>query len=371
MDFAPGKVVRDRELGIATVVVVVLLAVLTVSAEAIGQPGDSRRALRLAAHDPGARVQGNTIVATGARARVYGSRGRPNFIAALGSRQTIVGGRRGDHLAALGDHVTIIGGGGHDLVFGHRGARLIGGSGRDTLVARAAEATLRAGSGDVVVARRDAQVLCSRSSQNVTVYAGENASVSSTCRAADTRVLSLSELKQPVRKVGTPSAVTGDGSNDNPFVAPCDDPGNVDCTISAFPARTLSGAWANEYVPAYKCPAGNPYLLNKNYAPPFTTWGSGVEISFDTTPVGTPIDVAITGYSYYDEPTPPNLFSGTLTGFPNSTATNWLWGGSHWYRITLHCTSDRCHGTDAVGTPPGCGGRTADLAASGQRRAGS
>jgi Ca2+-binding RTX toxin-like protein len=371
MDFAPGKVVRDRELGIATVVVVVLLAALTLSAEAIGQPEDSRRALRLAAHDPGARVHGNTIAATGARARVYGSRDRPNFIAALGSRQTIVGGRRGDHLAALGDHVTIIGGGGHDLVFGHRGARLHGGSGRDTLVARAAEATLRAGSGDVVVARRDAQVLCSRSSRNVTVYAGENASVSSTCRAADTRVLPLSELKQPVRKVATPSAVTGDGSNDNPFVAPCDDPGNVDCTISAFPARTLSGAWANEYVPAYKCPAGNPYLLNKNYAPPFTTWGSGVEISFETTWAGTPIDVAITGYSYYDEPTPPNLFSGTLTGFPNSTATNWLWGGSHWYRITLHCTSDRCHGTDAVGTPPGCGGRTADLAASGQRRAGS
>jgi hypothetical protein len=265
---------RARPFGwIAAVVVVVLLAVLTVSADAIGQPGDSRRALRLAAHDPGARVKGNTIVATGARARVYGSRGRPNFIAALGSHQTIFGGRRGDHLAALGDHVTIIGSGGDDLVYGRRGARLVGGSGRDLLVARGADATLRAGTGDVVVARRDGRVLCPRSSRNVTVYAGEDASVSSTCRAAGTRVLSLRQLEQPVPPVAAPSVVTGDGSNGNPFVAPCDDPNQVDCTISAFPARTLSGSWANEYVPACRCPAGHPYLLNQNYAPPFKTSG--------------------------------------------------------------------------------------------------
>jgi hypothetical protein len=342
------------------VVVFVLLAVLTVPAEAVGRPGDSPPLHRLAARDPGARIHGNTIVATGARARVHGSRDRPNFVAALGSRQTIVGGRRGDHLAALGDRVTIIGSGGDDVLHGARGARLVGGSGQDLLVARGAAATVRAGAGDVVVARRDARVLCSRGARNVTVYAGEEASVSPTCRAGGARVRSLSQLEQPARPVATPSVVTGDGSNDNPFVAPCDDPGNVDCTITAFTARTLNGSWANEYVPAYKCPAGHPYLLNKNYAPSFKTWGSGVEIWFDTTPAGTPVDVNITGYSYFDEPTPPNLFSGTLTGFPNSSATNWLWGGSHWYRIVLHCTSDRCHGTDLVGTPPGCPDADAD-----------
>jgi hypothetical protein len=356
---------------IAVVVGAVLLAVSPVSADAIGRAGDSPPSPRLTARDPGARVHGNTIVATGARARLYGSRSRPNFVAALGSHQTIVGGRRSDHLAALGDHVTIIARGGHDRVYGARGARLVGGSGRDLLVARGVDTTLRAGRGDVVVARRDARVLCSRSSRNVTIYAGEDASVSSTCRAAGARVLSLSQLEVPDRPAATPSAVEGDGSNDNPFVAPCDDPGNVDCTITAFAARTLNGSWANEFVPAYKCPAGHQYLLNQNYAPSFTTWGPGVEIWFDSTPLGTPVDVAITGYSYFDEPTPPNLFSGTRTGFPNSSATNWLWGGSHWYRIVLHCTSDRCHGTDQVGTPPGCPGATADLGASRQRRAGS
>jgi hypothetical protein len=73
-----------------------------------------------------------------------------------------------------------------------------------------------------------------------------------------------------------------------------------------------------------------------------------------------PIDVNITGYSYFEERTPPNLFSGTLTGFPNSSASNWVWGGTHWYRIVLHCTSDRCHGTDLVGPPPGCPDADAD-----------
>jgi hypothetical protein len=381
-DSAPGKIALGCESGIAgpagastetsrharrfgwtaAVVGIVLLAVSTVSADAIAQPNGSRLAARLAARDPGARVQGNTIVATGAGARVYGSRDRPNFVAALGSRQTIVGGRRGDHLAALGKRVTIMGGRGDDVVYGRRGARLVGGPGRDLLVARGADATHRAGTGDVVVARRDHRVLCPRSARNLTVYAGKGTSLSRACRAGDTRVLSLAQLRQPAPPAAAPSVVQGDGSNDNPFVAPCDDPQNVDCTITAFPARTLSGAWAHEFVPAYRCPPGHQYLLNHGYAPPFTSWGPGVEISFDSTPVGNPIDVAITGNSYFDEPTPPNLFSGTLTGFPNSSATNWLWGGTHWYRIVLHCTSDRCHGTDLVGPPPGCPDADADRA---------
>jgi hypothetical protein len=289
---------------------------------------------------------------------VYGARGRSNFIAALGSRETIVGGNRNDDLAALGDRVTIIGGGGNDLLYGDRGATLVGGAGNDLLVDRGANATIRAGSGDVVVVvGRHDRVLCSRGSRNVTVYAGRSASVSSTCRAHHGRVLSLSRLRQPARPVAAAGAVNGDGSNDHPFVAPCDDPGNVDCTITAFPQRTLSGAWANEYVPAYVCPSDHPYLLNHFYNPPFTSWGPGVEVLRDEVPVwGYPINVSITGNSYFDEPTPPNMFGGTLTGFPNSSATNWAWGGTHWYRLVLHCSSNRCHGTDLVGPPPGCPG---------------
>jgi hypothetical protein len=71
--------------------------------------------------------------------------------------------------------------------------------------------------------------------------------------------------------------------------------------------------------------------------------------------LGYPIQVTITGKSYFNEATRPNLFSGTLTGFPNSSATNWLWDlGTNSYQVILHCTSNRCEGTDAVGRPPGC-----------------
>jgi hypothetical protein len=325
------------------------LAVLAMSAVAIAAQS------RLASRDPGARVNGTTIVVAGAGARVSGAGDRPNFIAALGSHETIVGGNRGDNLAAQGKDVTIIGGGGNDVLYGDRGATLIGGGGRDLLVSRGANATIRAGSGDVViVSGRHDRVLCSRGSRNVTVYAGRNASVSSKCKAGRGRVLSLSSLRQPALRAARPSAVNGDGSNDHPFVAPCDDPGNVDCTITAFPQRTLSGAWANEYVPAYQCPPDHPYLLNQTYSPPFTSWSPGVDVVREEVPGGYPINVSITGNSYFKEPTPPNLFSGTLTGFPNSGATNWLWGGAHWYRIVLHCSSNRCHGTDLVGSPPGC-----------------
>jgi hypothetical protein len=344
------------------VVGIVLVAVLAVSAVAIAGGVDSRAAARLAARDPGARVNGNTIIATGAGARVYGGRGRLNFIAALGSRETIVGGNRGDDLGALGDRVTIIGGGGNDLLYGDRGATLIGGGGRDLLVNRGANTTIRAGTGDVVMASgRHDRVLCPRGSRNVTIYDDRSTSISATCRAGHGRVLPVRQV--PTRAVGAPAravasagAVTGNGSNDSPFSAPCDDPGNVDCTISAFPQRTLSGAWANEYVPAYICPSDHPYRLRKNYAPSFNTWGDGVEIVRDeVSGLGFPVNVLITGNSYFKERTPPNLFSGTLTGFPNSSATNWLWGGTHSYRIILHCTSDRCHGTDLVGRPPSCG----------------
>jgi hypothetical protein len=296
---------------------------------------------------------------------VYGARGRPNFIAALGSHETIVGGNRGDNLAALGDGVTIIGGAGNDVLYGGRDATLIAGTGHDLLTDRGANATITAGSGDVVIAagRRD-RVLCSRGARNVTVYAGGSDSVSSTCRAGHGRVLPLGHLS-PVGQTARAAAgdVTGDGSNGSPFTAYCNSSG-AGCTV-AFPARTLKGAWASEYVPAYRCPGAFPYLLDKNYAPAAATWGPGVEIQRNQfRDLGYPIQVTITGKSYVNEATRPNLFSGTLTGFPNSSATNWLWdlgmggrGGPNSYQVILHCTSNRCQGTDAVGRPPGCAGR--------------
>ena len=38
------------------------------------------------------------------------------------------------------------------------------------------------------------------------------------------------------------STVTGDGSNGSPFVAPCANPGLVDCTVTAFKTRLPDGS---------------------------------------------------------------------------------------------------------------------------------
>ena len=89
------------------------------------------------------------------------------------------------------------------------------------------------------------------------------------------------------------------------------------------------------------CPSDHPYLLNQVYSPPFTSWGPGVEVVRDeVNGAGFPINVSISGWAYFKEPTPPNMVGGKLTGYPNSSATNWLWGGTHYYRIVLHCSSN-------------------------------
>lgn len=48
---------------------------------------------------------------------------------------------------------------------------------------------------------------------------------------------------------------------------------------------------------------------------------------------------------------PPNRFNGTLTGFPNSSATSWSFG-THAYRIILHCTATCDRGYDVTESHP-------------------
>jgi len=327
-------------------------------AAVFASPGASAAGLgsRFATLDPGARVGGNTIVVAGNGATVFGVPRRPNFIAALGSNETILGGSGSDILGARGVHATIHAGRGNATIYGGPEGTLIGGSGSDLLVDDEAGATvLVRGSGtEVVVSGRNDRVLCAAGVHNILIYRSVTDTVSARCRADHARVraagTALSEQTPPASDV---SAVTGDGSNGNPYTAPCEDPQNVDCTVSAFPQRTLSGAWANEYVPSYGCPVDHPYLLNHIYSPHFTSWGFGVEIQEDD--AAFPIGVSITGQKLLDAPF-ANVFGATLTGYPNSSATNWLWGGTHWYKVVLHCTSDKCHSTDLVGPPQGCGG---------------
>jgi hypothetical protein len=128
---------RRRGFMVVTALAAVLLVGLAVSASA------KLLAAGLAALDPGARLLGDTIVATGRGGRVLGARDRPNFIVALGSGETIVGGARHDELGALGDNVTIQDGGGKDLIHGGRGVTLVGGSGRDLIIDAKDDATVR------------------------------------------------------------------------------------------------------------------------------------------------------------------------------------------------------------------------------------
>jgi hypothetical protein len=309
-------------------------------------------AAQLTAKDPGALLGGTTIVVAKPGAHLFGVPERRNHLAALGAGATVDGGSRADVLAARAPRVTLRGRAGRDVIHGGPDGMLIGGPGADLLTATRGGAKVQAGAGDVVVLEgRGDRVVCRSGARGVVVLRSPGTAVEPACRRGGARVRALAarSAKPPASREGL---VTGDGSDENPFTAPCDDPGDVDCTVSAFPHRGLSGSWANEYVPAYECPADHPYLVSKEYAPPFTSWGAGVEIQEDDSRF--PIDVSITSQRLLQPPL-ANVFGGTYTGYPNSSATNWLWGGSHWYKVVLHCTSDKCHSTDMVGPPPGCG----------------
>lgn len=196
-------------------------------------------------------------------------------------------------------------------------------------------------------------MLCRSGARGLVIRRSPGTIVDRACRRRGARVRTDRARSSSSSVRARAGAVSGDGSNANPFVAPCDSfDGAVFCTVSSFPQRNLSGAWANEYVPAYKCPDSYPWVRDKGYAPPFTSWGAGVEIQEDQSNFA--IGVSITEQSLRDTPYPNNMFNGTLTGYPASSATNWLWGGSHWYKVVLHCTSDACRSTDRVGPPNGC-----------------
>ena len=117
-------------------------------------------------------------------------------------------------------------------------------------------------------------------------------------------------------------------------------PANVDCTTPLFAARSLTGLWANEYVPAYKCPTSHPYMYNQSYAPQGTVLPPGVgvlglgPIGMNITGIETRQDVEFDATRVYA--------LGTLTGGLNSSATNWEFDTNS-YQVQLHCTSERTH----------------------------
>jgi hypothetical protein len=347
----------------------VLIALLVAAVAALGSVGGL--AARLVRLDPGARTGANTVVGT-ARGEVLRGVPRPNFIYSLGGDETIIGGRGNDQLGARTGDNRLFGGPGKDMLFGGSGNDLLdggpgndwlqggpgndvlnGGPGNDLLVADPGRDLLNGGPGDdrvighggttTVVAgpgdkidvadgQGNDRVLCAAGARQTSIRADRGDHVQSSCRRRGARVIypPMSTAKPSVRRARAAAAVTGNGSNDTPFSAECDDPGDVDCTVSSFAPLSLTGFWANEYVPAYQCPQDHPWLLYHDYAPAGTYLPAGVEVQG----LG-PVGVSIGGVQFDRD----GFAVATKTGFPNSSATNWTFGTNS-YKVILHCTSD-------------------------------
>jgi Ca2+-binding RTX toxin-like protein len=358
--------------GAFAVVVGVGVVVPVVHGRGRASSGRDKLAARLMRLDPGARLGGNTQVATAAGARLAGVPGRGNFMIALGPRERIVGGAGHDELGALaatgarisgggGDDLIhgggrnqllvggpgrdfIVGGANNDRILGGRGDdrlvggggadRLDGGPGNDRLIDKGGATVVVTGSGtnsvDVADGEVNDRVLCSPGSTNH-ISADRGDRIDSSCRNRASSVRYRPPASRRPAATAQQQPVSGDGSHDSPYVAACDDESQDPCVISAFAARSLSGLWANEFVPAYKCPTSHPYLYAHNYAPFGTSLIGGVEV------VGLgPIGVSITGFMSIDLLHEFRV-TGTDTGTFNSSATNWT-TGTNSYQVKLHCT---------------------------------
>ena len=353
-----------------------------------------RLAELLLKRDPGARVGGSTQVATDPGEVLHGVPGRTNFLMALDRKQVliggnrhdqigagpflprragasaacdacgavgvgtsfngrgghdlvhggrghdrIVGGRGHDHLRGKGGHDRIVGGHGHDVIHGGAGHdRLHGGHGHDRFIDRQGNTTVVPGPGrnhiDVSDGGTD-RVICHPGSQN-RIIGDRGDRLHRHCRNARSSVTYRRPSSQAPTAHAAQQPVSGTGSNENPFTAECKDKQNVDCTVTAFASRTLSGLWANEYVPAYQCPTSHPYMLRKSYAPGGTSLPPGVggnglgDIGMSITGVKRGEGTLVFSHRYG---------LGTKTGFPESSATNWT-TGTRSYQVQLHCTSD-------------------------------
>jgi hypothetical protein len=372
----------------------------------LGNAGASRDgdefAVRLLRLDPGARVGGNTQVATPVGAGLVGVRGRVNFMLGLGHRQRIVGGRGHDQLGARGHGARVHGAGGPDLIHGGRGVqrlhggrghdrvhagrghdmilgghghdrihgghghdRIHGGRGHDRIHGGAGRDRLEVGAGrDRLVDRQGPTVAVAGAGDSVDVADGGSDRVA--CAAGSTaRIVvdrgdrlhpnclgpaaSVSYRRPPsaAPTADAPAAhaaqnppITGSGTNEDPYTAECLAPQQVDCVTPLFAARSLTGLWANEYVPAYSCPPSHPYLYNQSYAPQGTVLPPGVGV-LGLGPIGMNISGKETTQVREFDATRVYAL-GTLTGGLNSSATNWEFDTNS-YQLQLHCTSDRTH----------------------------
>jgi hypothetical protein len=296
--------------------------------------------------NPAARTGGQTVVGTGNGQHLAGGPGA-DAIVALGPNETIVGGPGRDQMGALGRNTTITGATRSDFIYGGPKATLVSGSAPDLLIDKHSDGTIRLTSdgNQVMLYGNNDHVVCSATSHNDVIYYNRSDSVNATCAANHARLYDLERgpPNTPYRllRAAVAAPVQGTGTNDDPYVAPCDDPSHVDCIVSSFAQRRLDHFWANEFVPAYRCPADHPYLVNGNWAPVGSFYLPGVEVRESGS---WSINVFIPGPGLHTGSSrqPPQWTTGTATGVGGGTATQW--DGNSVYQVFLHCTSTTDHG---------------------------
>ena len=295
-------------------------AVLAAPAGAQRRSGTSRRALaaRLLKRDPGRGVGGDTIVGVTNGDLLLGVANRINFMMALGSGESIVGGNRADQLGALGKNATIKGGAGNDAIHGGPGHdTLSGGAGNDLITDTKGSATIYPGSGKNAVEvaghpGRD-RVLCASGSVDL-IYANRGDYIAPSCRKASGSLVAYH--KPPSTK---PPTAQNNGCTNNPA---------RDCT-SLVASGSLSFLWTSDTFPERRCPPGHPYLIKKDYFTPILFKAPGMQ------PVG--------NVDYFMKPRfgPDNSPSNPQPAIGNGIGevTNWTLVRQHW-QMWFHCTRD-------------------------------
>jgi hypothetical protein len=331
---------------------------LTTPAGTVAQADNGKLAMHLHQLNPGGLVGGKSIVGTKPAQQLHGSHGKPNFIIALEDGETIHGASTNDELG-VGNHakdVKIVApANGHSLIHAGPGGTIVAsGKGHNLIISHSKGATIILDSpGDEVIADgSDNRIICLKHAGHELIEIAKGEMVSKRCRGHHDQIQHLDAAPSSGAHTSATAHrsafVGGNGSNEAPFNGNCDEGMGfeTDCTVSSFPSRTLNGFWANEYVPAYECPGGHPFLLNVSYAPYGTTLPNGVQVQ-GLGPIGvsirgtadTPLDATVTFNTEYRE-------TRTLTGFPWSSATNWTIEPRS-YRVILHCTKDSDRGYDA------------------------
>lgn len=334
-----------------TLVVLAATVMLALPGHARAGGGNERLAKLLLKRDPGAAVGGKTQVATAAGAVLRGKPGRINFMMALGDRQRLFGSNVHDELGAYHgtDGVRIHSRAGNDLIHGMRGDQLLdGGRGDDTIYGGGGDDRSMGGRGDdrIIDEQGRSIILTGPGRDSVDVADGDpDDRVICTPGAVDRVTADPGDELRRCRRAAASrvtaeasQSVTGDGSNDNPYVSDCADPNADKCVLTEFEERRLSDMWSHEYVPAYRCNVDkHPYLLDQNYSPAGTTLPKGVEVSG----LG-PISVSITGIALGSN-VGITFGIGTLTGGLNSSATSWSFS-SNTYKVQLHCSANLTDG---------------------------